>query len=393
MPSAALRVTAEQAVAFRLHGHHLDERLPAKELLRVAGACGLQTTPPGAAPLALHARLEGLSPERVTRALEKDKSLIQIWSLRAAEWVVPTRDIDVFTLGVLPDDEEGLRYVLWGFTPLVLDTIGMDATEAVLAAADAAWEALESGRALTKRELGPAMLPHMPPALHPWLGAEKFHTSGAVLLRPVALRGTICFVPGAGAESKIVRTDAWLGRALPPIDDRTTHRARAELVRRFLRCYGPAMPAYFGEWAGISLDHSRALWALVESELAEVQQDGRTRWVLAKDLPLPLAPPAAEGVRILPPSDPFMHCRDRETLLPDKTVHPRIWRSGVTAGVILVDGEVTAVWRPQKQGKRFVLHVEPLAGSLDRTSHERIEAEAQTLAPFRGCTSAEVRLP
>ena len=337
-------MTAEQAVAFRLHGHYLDERLPAKELLRAAGACGLQATPPGAAALALHARLDGLTPERFQRALERDKSLIQTWSLRAAEWIGPTKDVDVFTLGALPDDEEGLRYVLWGFTPRVLDQIGMDATEAVLAAADAAWEALEGGRALSKRELGPAMTPHMPPVLHPWLTAEKFPGWGARLVNAEALRGTVCFVPGRATESRLIRTDTWLGKPLPPVSEETTRRARAELVRRFLRCYGPAIPA-------------------------------------------------AGGVRILPPSDPFMHMRDRETLLPDKKTHPRVWRAGVTAGVILVDGEVAAVWRPQNQGKRFVLHVEPLAGRLDGATIARIEAEAQTLAPFRGCASAEVRLP
>ena len=106
MPKSATApgVTAEQAVAFRLHGHCLGERLPAKELLRAAGACGLQGTPPGAAALALHARLDGLTPERVRRALERDKTLIQIWSLRAAEWIVPTKDLDVFTLVAQPDD-------------------------------------------------------------------------------------------------------------------------------------------------------------------------------------------------------------------------------------------------------------------------------------------------
>ena len=392
MSSAAPRVSAEQAVAFRLHGHHLDERLPAKELLRADGACGLQSTPPGTAALALHARLDALTPERVTRALEEDKTLVKIWSLRAAEWLVPTRDLDVFTLGALPDDEEGLRYVLWGFTPQVLDTIGMDATEAVLAAADAVWEALEDGRALTKRELGPAMTPHMPPALHPWLTAEMFPGWGARLANAVALRGTLCFLPGTGAESKLIRSDAWLGRPLPPVDETTTRAARAELVRRFLRCYGPAMPSYLGEWAGISGDHARALWTLVEGELAEVRLEGRTRWVLAMDLPVLLAPPAAEGVRILPPSDPFMHFRDRETLLPDKKLHPRIWRAGVTAGVVFVDGALVALWRPQKHGKRFVINVDPLAGPLGRGVLERVEQEAQTLAPFRGCASAEVRL-
>ena len=395
MPKSATapHVTTEQAVAYRLHGNCLDERRPAKELLGAAGACGLQATPPGAAALALHARLDGLTPERVRRALEEEKTLIQIWSLRAAEWIVPTKDLDVFTLGALPDDEDGLRYVLWGFTPQVLDHIGMDATEAVLAAADAVWEALDGGRALTKRELGPAMTPHMPSVLHPWLTAEKFPGWGARLVNAVALRGTLCLLPGADRESKITRVDAWLGRPLPAIDEQTTRAARAELVRRFLRCYGPAMPAYLGEWAGISGEHARALWSLVEDELAEVQLERRTRWVLKKELPLLLAPPAAEGVRILPPSDPFMHCRDRETLLPDKKAHPRIWRAGVTAGVILVDGEVVAPWRPQNQGKRFVVHVGPLRGELDRETVRRIEAEAQTLAPFRGCASAEVRLP
>ena len=388
MPS----VTAEQAVAFRLHGHHLDERLPAKELLRAAGACGIQSAPSGSAALALHARVDGLTPERLTRALTRDKSLIQVWSLRAAEWVVPTRDLDVFTLGALPDDEAGLRYVLWGFTPQVLDVVGLDATEAVLAAADAAWEALEGGAALTKRELGPAMAPHMPPALRPWFTSEMFPGWGARLVSAVSLRGTVCLLPTIGREASFQRTDSWLGRPLPPVDEQTTRIARAELVRRFLRSYGPAMPSSLGEWAGITLEHAKALWSLVEPELVEVRLEGRIRWVLQRDLPTLHSPPAAEGVRILPPSDPFMHVRDRETLVPDKKLHPRIWRAGVTSGAIIVDGELTALWRPQKQGHRFVLNTEPLYGALAAATISRIEQEAQSLAPFRGCEAAEVRL-
>lgn len=360
--------------------------------MRAAGACGLQNSPPGSATLALHARVAGLTPERMTRALERDKTLIQLWSLRGATWIVPTRDMDLFTLAVLPDDEEGLRYVLWGYTPLVLDTTGLDATEVVMRAADAVWELLDGGRVMTKRELGPAMKPLMPPALYPWLEEETFTRFGAMLIRPVALRGTFCFTPRSGQESSFIRTDAWLGRPLPEVDKESTRKAQAELVRRFLRCYGPAMPAYFGEWAGISLDHAKGLWARVDDELAEVRLEGRRRWVLEKDLPTLLAPPPAEGVRILPPSDPFVHFRDRETLVPDKRLHPRIWRSGTTSGVILVDGELVALWRPQKEGKRFVVNTETLFDALDRPTLERVEDEAQSLAPFRGCETAEVNV-
>lgn len=48
-----MEITAGQVRAFRLRAHHLDEKRPMDELLRAAGACGLQNTPPGAWETAL----------------------------------------------------------------------------------------------------------------------------------------------------------------------------------------------------------------------------------------------------------------------------------------------------------------------------------------------------
>jgi Winged helix DNA-binding domain len=70
-----------------------------------ASACGIQDTPLNTAPLAFHARIEGLDPSAVGRALVADKSLLGVWSVRGAPSAVPSGDATVFTAGAMPADE------------------------------------------------------------------------------------------------------------------------------------------------------------------------------------------------------------------------------------------------------------------------------------------------
>ena len=58
----------------------------------------------------------------------------------------------------------------------------------------------------------------------------------------------------------------------------------------------------------------------------------------------------AIGIRLLPPHDPYLLLRDRETLLPDETLQRQIWRHTGNPGVVLVDGKLAGTWRPQKKG-------------------------------------------
>src|SRR5512133_715444 len=104
-----LTASSEQVIAFRLEGQHLNQRLPAGSLLAAAGACGMQNTPPGSAELALHARVGGLAPGDVERALVADRSLLQLWSLRASPYIFPTGDAAAFTRGLAPVDEDEIR--------------------------------------------------------------------------------------------------------------------------------------------------------------------------------------------------------------------------------------------------------------------------------------------
>ena len=43
-----MSITANQVLQFRLRAHHLDRKRPLSRLEDVAGACGLQNSPPGA---------------------------------------------------------------------------------------------------------------------------------------------------------------------------------------------------------------------------------------------------------------------------------------------------------------------------------------------------------
>ena len=173
--------------------------------------------------------------------------------------------------------------------------------------------------------------------------------------------------------------------AAPAVDD-----PAAELTRRFLHAYGPATRTDLAGWAGIAPDHARALLARIEDEVEEVGFGGRRALILAADRDRLADPPAAAGVRLLPPYDPYLDQRDRDTLLPDRELRARVRRSLGNPGVVLVDGDLAGIWRPAKKGKRLELTVEPVTPAARRAG-TAIEAEAEIVAAHRGCEVAAVR--
>ena len=60
-------------------------------------------------------------------------------------------------------------------------------------------------------------------------------------------------------------------------------------------------------------------------------------------------------------------------------------------GTVLVDGEVAGLWRGAKRGTKLTVTVEPL-GRLTAPARDRLVAEAERIAPFRGAGAADVRI-
>ena len=124
------RVLQGDVIAFRLGAHQLTERLGASGILAASGRCGIQNSPPGSALLALHARVRDLTPEQMSDAVAREKSLLQSWCMRGSPFYFPASDAPVFTTGVLPPTEEGMRHLVLGVEQ-ALDKLGMRLTNAV----------------------------------------------------------------------------------------------------------------------------------------------------------------------------------------------------------------------------------------------------------------------
>jgi hypothetical protein len=388
-----LRVQRDQILAFRLASHHLTARLPAGSLAAAAAACGIQDTPLNTAPLAFGARVEALGPTEVGHALTADKSLLGVWSVRGAPYVVPTGDAGVFTTGALPADQASFDVFLGGWAASI-QAAGLSMAELLDAMAAAAVQALDR-QVLPIDELR-SQIARRVPAL-----ARLSRPSGAhadlpePLVRALGLLGLVGIAAEPGSDPRLARTDAniaridhWLGR---PLSGGERPQARAELARRFLHCYGPSTPRAFAEWTTRSLEDARDAFGLLDDELVRVDAAGTRAWVLAGDADALVDPPQADGVRLLPPQDPYLQQRDRGTLLPDKTLHPRVWRPVRPPGVVLAAGQLVATWRSRRAGKRLAVTVEPLVG-LPAPTRAAIQAEADRIALLRDCQAAQLTI-
>ncbi|MDB5058497.1 MAG: hypothetical protein JWO59_1969 [Chloroflexi bacterium] len=265
-----------------------------------------------------------------------------------------------------------------------LKKAGMSATDALRQASAVACDVLD-GKMHKRGELSAAMTRRLPEVLCPECKpCGAFHVRES-LFRLVGVQGVFVIARRPGKGSVYLRTDQWLNVSVSsdPV------AARNALLRRYLRCFGPSTAEHFAAWAGIAPADARHSWDSMLDNLVEIDFEGRRSWLHADDLACLESPVQPTGVRFLPPFDAYLDQRDRETLLPDKALHSRVWTKLGNPGVVLVDGRLAGTWRPQKKGKRLVLTVETFSPA-SREARTEIEAEASLLAPFRGCTVAEV---
>lgn len=388
------QLTRREVVAFRLAAQHLADRASEEQLLDVAGRCGIQNSPPGSALLALGARVRGVDRGRVDAAITDERSLVQTWSMRGAPFFFPTSDAPVFTTGVLPPTEAALRRFLPGAVQ-PLDDLGIGLGDAADLTQSHVVDVL-AGRRLDIGALGVEIAPRIARSLSPrqrdlWQ-AEGPYAAGQPLgegivhfcIRVLTLRGVVCFAPRAGNTAPFVLVDEWLGHPIPDVDPAL---ARAELLRRYLRSYGPSTRGDFAAWLGVGARDADAWWDHVRGELTEVEF-GRRAWVLTEDLDALQSAPTATGVRLLPPGDPYTQMRDRDTIVPD--AHRRsVWRAVGAPGTVLVDGEIVGTWRAAKRGRALTVTTDLFEPVGDR-GHDLLREEAERVGVLRGAATVAV---
>jgi hypothetical protein len=352
-----LAVDHRQALAFRVAGHHLHERT---DPLTAVAACGLQEHPPGWSAVALHARAHGeLDPSDV----------VTVNAMRGAPYVVPRRDAAIFTAALVPDDD-GLRAFVGPGTRKELADAGFAVREALDLVTAAAREGLAAGP-LDRDAFHQALRERLPQGLLPWCpGCQSHH------VRPALWRA---LGPLGVTQMPAKATFALADYPPMPLDD-----ARAELVRRFLRCYGPATHSQLPAWGKTSTAHAKALFELVSDELEPVGVEGRRGFVLAEDVPRLEELPVAEGVRLLGGHDPYIAQPDRAALTPDPALRKRLFPSVGRPGVVLHEGVLVGLWRGRKKGDVLEIELEWLRRPVD------VGGEAEAVAALRGCREARL---
>lgn len=338
----------------------------------------LHATEPATVHLALAARVDGLKPDDVDHALYDDRSLVKQLAMR--------RTLFVFPRDLLP--------AAWGSAAARVAVterkrVVKDVEASGLAADGAAW--LETACAAVVERLR-----HEPDGL----GAQELRSQvpeidGRVMIAAgTKWGGEIPIGPRVltqlGCRAQLVRgrnaghwrvsrprwtlMDQWLGEQPVALEEAAGY---AELVRRWLRTFGPGTTRDVQWWLGATLGATRR--ALGEVGAVEVALDrGQTGWVLPDDVD---DPPVEPWAALLPVLDPTtMGWKERDFYLdPDHA--PYLFDSNGNAGTtVWWDGRVVGCWVQDEVGVVVPVLLEDVGGD----ARAAIDVEAARLTDWLG---------
>ena len=353
--------------AFRMARQRLITPSPAGSLLEAVTAVhGIQAQVDAHAVFALGQRVAGCGPDEIRQALWQDRTLVKTWAMRGTLHWLP-RDEEPLYVSAL-SDLRSARLFHW------MARDGQSRTD-VERFAERTMVALD-GRAMTRQEIAATVIPEV----GEWVSPYLLSSWGSGMSALCSL-GLVVFGPPRGGSTTFVRRDQWLDN--PPELDPVA--SRCELLRRYLRAFGPATTQDFGYWLGVANRDIQDVRECVEPELATVLVEGKPRRVLAHDVEaLVGAGQVKMPVRLVPAFDPLLLAhRDKSDHL-DMRFHKRVYGAAAWVyPVVLVDGVARATWSYARTSSRLVVTVKPF-GRLNQRVGKAVEREARRLGAMVG---------
>lgn len=364
-------LTWNQVNAWRLAQHGLAPRLPHGEFVEGAvRTCGIQAQVMSAAALALWARTDGLTQEDVQSALWEDHTLVKTWAMRGTLHQLAAEDLPLYVAArQVHDPRNWVAFFEYYGVPKKQMEAFFEAVPQVL-----------GSEPMTREELAIGVGEHVGSAkLRELVGAPGWGTA----LKPSAWRGDLCFGPNQGRNVTFVNPSKWIEKW----EEVNPEAAFQEVVRRFLRAYGPDNPVNFSRWwdGGGGITAAKKVFKSISDELEEVDVEGWEAFALRSTLE-PMQHFETSGViRLLPLFDayPLGIGRDVEALLPRKHIRKVFRPQGWISAVVLVDGYMKGVWDYKTKGKQMVVKVE-MFESATKQVRKGVEAEAERLGEFLG---------
>ena len=368
-------LTWSGVTARRMARHALAE--PAADLnpAGVAGVlCGAHAQVLSAAELSIGRRVAGATRTDVRRALWAERTLVKTFGPRGTVHLLPAAGLPIWTgaLAALPSSvpshPEGVRFT------------AAQADEVIAAIGDALADA-----ELTTGELTEAIADRIGPwAVERTMDAfQDKWPRWRQLTSTAAHRGVLCFGPDRGHQVTYTSPRRWLP-GFRPADGGAALRT---LLTRYLYAYGPATPAHFARWLGISPRHAAGLFGALPGALERVELDGEPGWTVAGDTGTPSRP--HRGIRLLPYFDAYVVAgQPRERLYPGAAAARALTPAGQAGNypVLLVDGAVGGVWHQRRSGRKLAITVEPLR-ELTAPQRRQLDDEAALLGAVMEATS------
>ncbi|TYK47812.1 winged helix DNA-binding domain-containing protein [Actinomadura decatromicini] len=343
----------------------------------------LHATDPATVFLSVAARTAGVGPAAVERALYDDRTLLRMLAMRRTMFVVPTELVPVLqastanALAVKQRTTYG-RIIERGSdvadVPAFFAEAERAAHKALLARGEATGAQLSADAPILRTRVDPApgKSYSRPTSVTTWvlvtLGCEGRIVRG----RP---NGT-----WASSQYRWSPVEAWLPGGIaevPPAE------ARADLVRRWLRAFGPAPVTDLKWWTGWNAGDVKKALALLD--VTEVDLGGGTGIVLSDDLEP--TPPPEPWAALLPALDPTpMGWQERGWFLGGHG--PRLFdRNGNIGPSVWWDGRIVGGWAQRPDGEIAVRLLDDVGADAEAA----IGAEAARTAAFYGDVRAVPR--
>jgi hypothetical protein len=336
--------------------------------------CGAHAQVISAAELSLGIRLSETTRTDVREALWTEHSLVKTFGPRGTVHLLATRDLEIWTgaLSAIPAPASPMPPTA---------RMSLDETDAVVdaidrALADAELTVDELTEAIVERAGSWAGDPVMPAFQGMWPRWRQ-------VISTAANRGALVFGHPRGRQVTYTNPRRWH----PGFRPMPAPQATAEVARRYLYAYGPAMPEHFARWLNAPRTWAQSMFDALGDEVEEVHVEhddpdrSHTAWQLADDANAESTAP--QGVRLLPYFDAYsVGCYPRPLVVPGRASDRAIARG--QAGnypVLLVEGSVAGVWHLRRSGRRIAVTVEPL-GRLTRAHRSALEEQVERLGVF-----------
>ncbi|MFJ4657697.1 winged helix DNA-binding domain-containing protein [Nocardia sp. NPDC088792] len=337
----------------------------------------LHATDPATVYLSVAARGRGIEPAHVEKALYEDRTLLRMLAMRRTMFVAPLELVPALQ-GSCADQLAAKQRRTYG---RYLEQSG--AVEGRIAHW---WSEVEEETHAALLARGSATGVQLSKDV-PRLRTQVNTAPDKPYAKPTNI--TTWVLVTLGCEGRIVRgrpngswsssqyswspVESWLPQGIPAL---AAEQARVELVRAWLRTFGPAPLNDLKWWTGWTVAEVRK--ALAHLDIAEVDLDGVTGLVLADDLePTPAPEPWAA---LLPALDPTpMGWQSRDWFLGPHAA-ALFDRSGNIGPSIWWDGRIVGGWAQRPDGEIAWRLLED-AGSDARAA---IEAEATRLGEWYG---------